>query len=190
MKFKILKCIALVLSLICILCFPVGVSAAGQGTDGTELQVMQPQNLEIHLGEDWSGSAFQMNTDAGAYPGVITVGDDGVLRLEIGGSENYILRYVSSGDAEQSSTEQSHQTDETGAAEEPSEGSEPSESVSDEDAVPTEMSSEEAEEETVGGIPIKHIALFGGGLILAIGALVALHFCQKRGRISDEDNDI
>lgn len=173
--------------LVCIfiLCLAVSVSAAGQGTDGTELQVMQPQNLEIHLGEDWSGSAFQLNTDAGAYPGVITVGEDGVLRLEIGGSENYILRYVSSGD-----TELSQQTDETVAAEELSVEPVPSESVGEEDAVPTEIPSEEAEEGTVAGIPVKHIALFGGGLILAIGALVALQFCQKRGRISDEDNDI
>lgn len=178
------------LTCIFILCLAVSVSAAGQGTDGTELQVMQPQNLEIHLGEDWSGSAFQLNTDAGAYPGDITVGDDGVLRLEIGGSENYILRYVSSGDAEPGSTEQSHQTDETGATEEPSEESVHSESVGGKDSMPTEMSSEEAEQGTVAGIPIKHIALFGGGLILAIGALVALHFCQKRSRISDEDNDI
>ena len=185
MKYKILKCIALILSMICILCFPIGVSATPQGTDGTELHVMQPQNLEIHLGEHWSGSAFQLNTDAGAYPGVITVGEDGVLRLEIGGSENYILRYVSSGD-----TELSQQTDETGAAEEPSVEPVPSESVGEEDAVPTEIPSEEAEEGTVAGIPVKHIALFGGGLILAIGALVVLQFCQKRGRISDEDNDI
>ena len=190
MKYKILKCIALILSMICILCFPIGVSATPQGTDGTELHVMQPQNLEIHLGEHWSGSAFQLNTDAGAYPGAITVGEDGVLRLEIGGSENYILRYVSSGDMEQGLKEQSQQTDETGAAEVPSEEPVPSESVGVEDAVPTEIPSEEAEEGTVAGIPVKHIALFGGGLILAIGALVALQFCQKRGRISDEDNDI
>lgn len=178
--------------LVCIfiLCLAVSVSAAGQGTDGTELQVMQPQNLEIHLGEDWSGSAFQLNTDAGAYPGVITVGEDGVLRLEIGGSENYILRYVSSGDMEQGLEEQSQQTDETGAAEVPSEEPVPSESVGEEETVPTEIPSEDAEEGTVAGIPVKHIALFGGGLILAIGALVALQFCQKRGRISDEDNDI
>ena len=51
--------------------------------------MIQPQNLEIQLGEAWAGVEFELKTDAGMYPGVIIVGEDGVLRLEIGGSENY-----------------------------------------------------------------------------------------------------
>ena len=34
MKAKIWKCVALVLALMCILTFPIGVSAASQGTNG------------------------------------------------------------------------------------------------------------------------------------------------------------
>lgn len=94
MKMKIVKTIALILAMICILCFPVPASAVSQGTDGTELQMMKPQNLEIHLGEGWAGAGFELTTDAGKYPGIIVVGEDGVLQLEIGGSENYILSCV------------------------------------------------------------------------------------------------
>ena len=96
MKVKIVKAVALILAMLCILCFPIPVSAVSQGTDGTELQVMKPQNLQIHLGEEWAGIGFELTTDAGKYPGIIVVGEDGVLRLEIGGSENYILSYLNS----------------------------------------------------------------------------------------------
>ena len=85
MKVKIVKAAALILAMLCILCFPIPASAVSQGTDGTELQVMKPQNLQIHLGEEWAGIGFELTTDAGKYPGVIPVGEDGVLRLEIGG---------------------------------------------------------------------------------------------------------
>lgn len=59
----------------CILCFSViPVWAEPQGTDGTELQVAQPEQLEIQLGSEWAGVEFQMKTDAGLYPGTIPVG--------------------------------------------------------------------------------------------------------------------
>ena len=96
MKTKIAKAMALLLAMVCIFCFPVSASATAQGTDGTELEVIQPSNLEIQLGESWAGVEFELKTDAGMYPGVITVGEDGVLRLEIGGSENYILSCLNS----------------------------------------------------------------------------------------------
>lgn len=96
MKTKIMKCLALVLAMTCILCFPTPASAAAQGTDGTELEVVQPEQLEIQLGESWAGVAFELKTDAGMYPGVILVGEDGILRLEIGGSTSYILTCMNS----------------------------------------------------------------------------------------------
>ena len=40
MKTKIMKCLALVLAMTCILCFPTPASATAQGTDGTELEVV------------------------------------------------------------------------------------------------------------------------------------------------------
>ena len=66
---------------------------AADGTDGTEMQVLQPQQLEIQLGSNWAGVEFQLKTDAGLYPGTISVGEDGVLRLEIGGSSTYTLTF-------------------------------------------------------------------------------------------------
>ena len=98
LKIKTVKAIALILAMICILCFPVPASAISQGTDGTELQVMKPEKLEIRLGEDWAGVEFDLSTDAGKYPGVIVVGEDGVLRMEIGGSSSYILSCANSFD--------------------------------------------------------------------------------------------
>lgn len=190
MKFKILKCIVLILSMICILCFPIGVSATPQGTDGTELQVMQPQNLEIHLGQEWSGTAFQLRTDAGLYPGVIAVGEDGTLRLEIGGSSNYILSCVSSDDAVRAPADSHPETGELPSAAEPSEGTVPPENISEEDAIPTEIPSETPMEDTATGIPTKHIVMFGCGLVMAIGILVGLRFTRKRGGNPDEDQEI
>lgn len=190
MKMKIAKALALVLAMVCIFCFPVPASATAQGTDGTELEVIQPQNLEIQLGESWAGVEFELKTDAGMYPGVITVGEDGVLRLEIGGSENYILSCLNSsveipepGEPEITETEEAPATD-------PTDGEQSTEAAEDEETIPTESVPEEEEEGTVAGIPVMHIALFGGGLVVAIGALVGIHFYQKRsGKSTDSDDD-
>ena len=82
MKTKLTKGILLILSLICILCVPVTpVYAEQQGTDGSELQVVKAEQLEIQLGTAWSGVEFQFKTDAGVYPGTVKVGTDGVLRI-------------------------------------------------------------------------------------------------------------
>ena len=75
-----------------VLLFAVSLTAqARDGTDGSELQIVTPEQLEIQLGPDWAGVEFRLRTDAGMYPGMIPVGDDGVLRLEIGGSSCYQL---------------------------------------------------------------------------------------------------
>ena len=66
-------------------------------TDGSEIQVVSPSYLEVQLGPAFAGTEFQFRTDTGIYPGLIQVGGDGVLRLEIGGSSHYILSCVSTG---------------------------------------------------------------------------------------------
>lgn len=191
MKLKIAKSVALVLAMVCLMCFPVPASATAQGTDGTELEVIQPQNLEIQLGEGWAGVEFELKTDAGMYPGVITVGEDGVLRLEIGGSGNYILSCINSAveipapgetlpageeitPVDESGTEPSKNTDPTA---DPTEG-----------IAPDHADSEKEAEGTVAGIPIAHLVLFGGGLVVAVGGLVGIHFYQKK-RQSSASND-
>ena len=126
------------------------------------------------------------------YPGVITVGEDGVLRLEIGGSENYILSCLNSsveipepGEPETEATGEAPATD-------PTEGEQSVDATEGEETQPTETVPAEEEEGTVAGIPVMHIALFGGGLIVAIGALVGINFYQKRSgksNKSEEDDD-
>ena len=190
MKRNLLKAAALILAMICILCCRVPASAAGQGTEGTELQVMVPQNLEIQLGQNWAGVEFQLKTDVGMYPGVITVGEDGVLKLEIGGSENYILSCLNSGTPIPFPEETVQVEQWTEQPMEPSEATEPKETM---DTMVIETMPQVGEEGTVAGIPVAHIALFGGGLVVAIGILVGIQICQKcsgKGRNEDDDDDI
>ena len=158
MKMKILKCVALVMAMVCILCFPVPASATSQGTDGTELEVIQPSNLEIQLGESWAGVEFELKTDAGMYPGVIIVGEDGVLRLEIGGSENYILSCLNSTVEIPIPGETVPVDESTETVAEPTEEAAPSEEADPtEDTTPDQTEPEEVPDGTVAGIPL-HIS--------------------------------
>lgn len=192
MKSNIWKCVALVLALMCILTFPIGVSAASQGTNGDEMQVATPEKLEIHLGQEWAGVTFELTTDYGKYPDPIPVGEDGVLRLEIGGSSSYVLSCLSSekeapapGETSPSESTPSEST----PAEDATVGKDELEDI--EDVTPTEPT----EEGKVAGIPVSHIIMFGGGLLVAVGALVGINFYQKRrtqsnGHTDDENDEI
>lgn len=87
----------ILLALLCCLLIGTGTAfAAGDDTDGTELQVAQPVMLEVQLGTQWAGVEFQLKTDAGLYPGTISVGQDGILRMELGNSGSYILSCMNS----------------------------------------------------------------------------------------------
>lgn len=195
MKTKIVKAVLLVLSLVCILCCRVQPTyAMQQGTNGDELQVAEPEQLVIQLGESWAGVEFELKTDAGIYPGTITVGEDGVLRLEIGGSKNYTLSCLNSSvqvpdpvdqdlqTTEPQENEVEHQTDpETTPSEAPS-VPDPTESVD----VPTDP-----DQTTDAGIPTTHVVIFVVGLVVAIGILIALKYLPKRHTASTvyEDDD-
>ena len=187
MKANIWKCVALVLALMCILTFPIGVSAASQGTNGDEIQVATPEKLEIHLGQEWAGVTFELTTDYGKYPDPIPVGEDGVLRLEIGGSSSYVLSCLSSETEAPAPIETS-----------PSENA-PSESTPAEDATVSKDELEDIEDVTptepteeggkVAGIPVSHIIMFGGGLLIAVGALVGINYFQKRRANASNEYD-
>ena len=180
MKSKIVKCVALALALMCILTFPIGVSAASQGTNGDEMQVATPENLEIHLGQQWAGVTFELQTDYGKYPDPIPVGEDGVLRLEIGGSSSYVLSCLSS----------------EAKAPAPNE-TVPSETIPSEEATVNKDELVDIEEveptepEEKSGIPTAHIVMFGGGLVVAVGALVGISYFQKRraAQSGSDEND-
>ena len=187
MKANIWKCVALVLALMCILTFPIGVSAASQGTNGDEMQVATPEKLEIHLGQEWAGVTFELTTDYGKYPDPIPVGEDGVLRLEIGGSSSYVLSCLSSETEAPAPSETS-----------PSENA-PSESTPAEDATVSKDELEDIEDVTptkpteedgkVAGIPVSHIIMFGGGLLVAVGALIGINYFQKRRANASNEYD-
>ena len=175
MKRKSITSILLVLSMLCILCFPVQVLAeTKQGTTGDELQLMEAEKLEIQLGTEWAGVEFQLKTDAGLYPGTVKVGQDGVLRMEIGGSKSYILTCMNS------------------AVEVPEVTQAPATTETDSEQNNSETDSAEEGNATVAGIPVLHIVLFAGGMVVAIGALIAMHVVKRRREnepVYDEDDD-
>ncbi len=175
MKAKTIKFIFLCVAMLCILCFPVQVLAeTQQGTTGDELQLMEAEKLEIQLGAEWAGVEFQLKTDAGLYPGTVKVGQDGVLRMEIGGSKSYILTCMNS------------------AVEVPEVTQAPATTETDSEQNNSETDSAEEGSATVAGIPVLHIVLFAGGMVVAIGALIAMHVMKRRREnepVYDEEDD-
>ena len=175
MKTKTNKSIILCIAMLCIFCFPVQVSAEPQqGTTGDELQLMEAEKLEIQLGTEWAGVEFQLKTDAGLYPGTVKVGQDGVLRMEIGGSKSYILTCMNS------------------AVEVPEVTQAPATTETDSEQNNSETDTAEEGGATVAGIPVLHIVLFAGGMVVAIGALIAMHVVKRRREnepVYDEDDD-
>ena len=175
MKTKTIKSIILCIAMLCIFCFPVQVSAEPQqGTTGDELQLMEAEKLEIQLGTEWAGVEFQLKTDAGLYPVTVKVGQDGVLRMEIGGSKSYILTCMNS------------------AVEVPEVTQAPATTETDSEQNNSETDTAEEGGATVAGIPVLHIVLFAGGMVVAIGALIAMHVVKRRREnepVYDEDDD-
>ena len=176
MKHKSITSILLVLAMLCILCFPVQVLAeTKQGTTGDELQLMEAEKLEIQLGTEWAGVEFQLKTDAGLYPGTVKVGQDGVLRMEIGGSKSYILTCVNSAITVPEPTQAPATT-------------EPNTEQNN-----SETDTAEEGNATVAGIPVLHIVLFAGGMTGAIGALIAMSVVKRRreddAAYDDEDDE-
>ena len=176
MKSKTIKSILLCVAMLCILCFPVQVLAeTKQGTTGDELQLMEAEKLEIQLGTEWAGVEFQLKTDAGLYPGTVKVGQDGVLRMEIGGSKSYILTCMNSAITVPEPTQAPATT-------------EPNTEQNN-----SETDTAEEGNATVAGIPVLHIVLFAGGMTVAIGALIAMSVVKRRreddAAYEDEDEE-
>lgn len=181
------------------------VSAENQGTNGPEIQVMEAEQLEVQLGKEWAGREFQLKTDAGLYPGTITVGEDGVLRTELGGSTRYILTCMlteNPDDTEQVlATRNDLSKDTTNAPEQEGEmESQSGENASGEtetgvqQTTPADASTGpavkgEATEKTVAGIPVKHLVLFSVGMVAAVGFLITIHFTKRHQVEYDEESD-
>lgn len=147
-------------------------------TDGTELQVAEPSQLTIQLGPEWAGVEFRLRTDAGVYPGTVVVDESGVLSLEIGGSSTYELSCLGS----PQTVPNPEQAPSEALEREPAE-TEPT-TTSTDTVAPTP--DESGDELTVYGIPVVHLAVFGGGLLVAIIFLITLRFSRRRRRRWDE----
>ena len=188
MKWKLIKCLAFIVSVAYLICFPVeGTYSPDQGTDGTELHVIQPSQLEIYLGEEWVGAQFELETDAGMYPNAIPVGEDGTLRLEIGGSSKYILRLNEIPHSDVAATDETV-TSEPNAETAPQPSTEPTQAEhAPEESVPGLA---EPAQNTLAGIPVKHIVFFGGGLVIAVIALILMRKSQKNNPYYDDEDDI
>ncbi len=191
---KSLAAFALVSALAATFGTEISVSAENQGTDGTEIQVMEAEQLEVQLGKEWAGREFQLKTDAGLYPRTITVGEDGVLRTELGGSTRYILTCMLTGNPDD--TEQALATGNDvlkDAADAPDQEGETEaqsgENVSGETGTGVQQTAlastgpavkGEGTKKTVADIPIKHLVMFSVGMVAAVGGLIAIHIVQKR----------
>lgn len=161
---------------------------AAQGTEGAEMQVVQAEKMEIQLGTDWAGVEFQLKTDAGLYPGTIPVGEDGVLRLEIGGSSSYILTCMNSVVAVPDTT-QAFATTESSQKEIKNQ-SEQQDTVENKDIEPdTDQEMVEDNANTIAGIPLLHLVVFAGGMVVAIGSLIGMQIVKRRKNMEVDDEE-
>lgn len=151
-------------------------------TDGTEMQLMEPAQLELYFGPEWAGAQFTLETDVGGYPGTIPVANDGSMRMEIGGSHTYVLRLVSGATGTQTGTVGMTGTEQ--ALVPLPEGSESEVGV--QTTVPAQT---QPAEEQSGGVPLVPIIIFLAGLVIAAGILVAVHFLTKRKAEDEYDDD-
>ncbi len=144
----------------------------------------------MQLGTAWAGVEFRLKTDSGMYPGTIPVGDDGVLRLEIGGSSSYQLSCIGSVVPaptpnplpSPASSEKPNPTPVPTLAAEESASPQATIAVSEVEPVDSEF--------TLRDIPVWQLGLFGGGLVVAIGVLIVLAVLKRRrGDDSDEDDE-
>lgn len=139
-------------------------------TDGTELQVSEPTQLDIQLGPSWKGVEFQLKTDVGLYPNTIIVDDNGVLHTELGGSNHYILTCLNSStslpnpEQQGSNTSSSFQTSESSV----------SKTSLTEQGNKTSMSS---------------VIFFCCGMVIAIGILAYLQISMKKERKQSSSED-
>lgn len=188
------KAVCLLAALASIMAFPVKASATAQGTSGTELNVVQAQKVEIQLGTNWTGVEFEMKTDAGMYPDAIPVGEDGILRFEVGGSESYILTclnsYVAVPTPEEAEETVPDNTGETGTA--AADETLATDVAPATDPEPDTTETTDPAEVTADAelVPMVYIVVAVVGVVLIAAALVYFIMSQKKNESgNDEDDD-
>lgn len=198
MKTKTLQRILFAFTLLFALTF-LSPPMAHADTDGTEIQVVQPERLEIQLGTAWAGVEFQLRTDSGLYPDPIPVGEDGVLRLEIGGSSSYILSCMGLSNAipmvepenygELATVEFPETTPEAAGSDiKETDPATPEVTEAPAEGAPVPAQETPHPVKTVAGIPVKHMIFFGAGILICVTVLVGLKLAAVN-REDDEDED-
>ena len=209
MKRRLCKLLYFVVALLIGL-FLIAIPASADTGEST-LQISgEPAKLILQLGPGWAGAQFELRTDAGMYPGPVVVGEDGVLRMDLGGSKTFTLSRVQG--AAQGNTVAPPVNNAMPAVDVPATGTTPGAAVApsatdatapttdvDLDAflaaltesgtgVPVEQPTQQ-EGPAPEGVPIKHILIFGGGIVAAIIALIVLASLKKRRTDNDEEDD-
>jgi len=133
------------------------------------------------------------------------VGEDGVLRVEIGGSENYLLTCLAC-QVEVPSPEDLEAVEETADPEatiaegteateaetiEATEESQAATEGTDAPEVTVDVTDPEAQNEPamIGNVPVAHVVIFVGGLVIAIALLVFMQMHQKNRQAADAEED-
>lgn len=91
------KVITLILTITVLFCFTLPVFAEdlpNQGVEGEVIQILEPEILEVRLGKEFANQGFKLKLEYGEFPDTIYADENGVLRLEIGGSSEYIITRV------------------------------------------------------------------------------------------------
>ena len=173
-----------------VLCLSLCLSTtAFADTDGTEPKItQQPDQLVLQLGVRWAGVEFELRTDAGIFPAPVVVDETGVLRMDLGGSTTYTLSCMNSTvPIPDPVPEQTPVTEPTPGAEQPPAQTQPSAPVQQPPA--EEVPQEEYPEQPRSGIPTSHLVLFLGGVVCAVGGLVAMRVLKQRRQDAYEDWD-
>jgi len=189
-----------------LMAFLLTIIPASADTGESTLQISgEPAKLIIQLGPGWSGTQFELRTDAGVYPGTIVVSDTGLLQMDLSGSKTFTLSRV------QATAQQPNTPAATGAyatptadaataaANAPPATEATTATDMDMDAFlaaltepNTEITVEQPapqKEEVTQEVSIKHALLFGVGIVAAVAALIILSRLKKRRVDDDEEED-
>jgi hypothetical protein len=155
------------------LVFALTPTVALADTNGTEIQVADtPDKLVLQLGAEWAGVEFELKTDAGVFPAPVVVDTHGILRMDLGGSKTYTLSCLKVA-ATVPVPSPSAEVSPSGPVAAATESVNPAETPGSEDAE--------------GGIPTTHLILFIGGLVIAVGGLIAIRLVRQRKEAYYED---
>lgn len=157
-------CMALVLALC--------PAALADTSPDTPRITQQPDQLILQLGARWAGVEFELRTDAGVFPAPVMVDASGVLTMDLGGSTTYTLSCLDS----------TVPIPDPAPTQAPTGEGQPEQPEQQDTQQPATAPSEPRQ-----GVPILYMAVFLGGLALAVGGLAALYISKRRLQAAEEE---